>query len=130
MEKKTENTINFGVFTNQWIGIIESNIAHMKHGQNAAKSCGESYVHEKWENAPLVISELEKALELIKKGKAIGALNQWGQGRKRSLSDKQVKEARGYAKAGMPVFKIARVFDVAPMTVNNAIKGLGAYAES
>lgn len=128
--KKTETAINLGEFTSQWLGILQENIDHIKHGQEAAKSCGESYVREKWDNAPFVARELEKALELIKQGKAIGPVNNWGQGRKRSLTDRQVQEARGYAKAGMPVFKIARVFDVAPMTVNNAIKGRGAYAES
>lgn len=130
MEKKNETAINLGEFTSEWIGIIQTNIDHIKHGQNAAKDCGESYVREKWDNAPFVARELEKALELIKQGKAIGPVNNWGQGRKRSLTDRQVQEARGYAKAGMPVFKIARVFDVAPMTMNNALKGLGAYAES
>lgn len=128
--KKTETAINLGEFTNKWVEIIEDHVAHIKQGHETAKPCGESYVREKWDNGPFVARELEKALELIKQGKAIGALNNWGQGRKRSLSDRQVQEARGYAKAGMPVFKIARVFDVAPMTAHNAIKGRGAYAES
>ena len=131
MEKKTENTpFHIGTATQDWIRIIADSLDSMERNANTAWDVSESYHFEKFNNSEFVVSNLRKALVLIQEGKPLAAQTNWGNGRKRSLSDKQVKEAKGYAKAGMPVFKIARAFDVSPMTMHNAIKGLGAYAES
>jgi len=126
MEKKTQ--FNIGTNAQDWIRLIADSLDSMEVNAKTARDVSESYHFEKWDNSEFVVSQLRKAVALVQEGKPIAAQTNWGQGRKRSLTDKQVIEARGYAKAGMPVFKIARVFDVAPMTAHNAIKGLGAYA--
>ena len=128
MENKTQ--FNIGTSTQDWIRIIADALDSMERNASTAWDVSESYHVEKFNNSEFVVTELRKALALVQEGKPLAAQTNWGQGRKRALTDKQVKEARGYAKAGMPVFKIARVFDVAPMTMDKAIKGLGAYAES
>jgi len=128
MENKTQ--FNIGTSTQDWIRIIADALDSMERNASTAWDVSESYHVEKFNNSEFVVNELRKAIALIQEGKPLAAQTNWGQGRKRALTDKQVKEARGYAKAGMPIFKIARVFDVAPMTMDKAIKGIGAYAES
>lgn len=128
MEKTTQFTI--GTSTQDWIRIIADSVDQIETHSKTARDVSESYYSEKYIHSEFVVAQLRKALELIQEGKPLAAQTNWGNGRKRSLSDRQVKEAKAYAKAGMPVFKIARAFDVSPLTMAKAIKGLGAYAQS
>lgn len=51
-------------------------------------------------------------------------------GRSKSLTPEQVKEARGWVAAGVPLSRVAREAGVSRSVMSDAVKGRGAYAEA